>query len=144
MHIFFKCLNSVFCWQYVGLWSNIQPIAQSSQNVSTVIFNVLQSIGPNNQAVFACILWSIWKQRNDFIWRSETSLWVAVCERGLTLLASWQNAQDSRNRTVVQVQETVNHKWRKPAEGCYKCNIDAGLGVCIRDDQGSFVLAKTE
>ena len=51
------------------------------------------------------------------------------------------------------MQETVNHKWRKSADGCYKCNIDAafssstnivGLGLCIRDDQGSFVLAKTE
>ncbi|PNX87003.1 cytochrome p450 [Trifolium pratense] len=41
---------------------------------------------------------------------------------------------------------------KKPAIGRYKCNIDAsfsaqqnrvGLGMCIRDDEGRFVLAKT-
>jgi len=44
-------------------------------------------------------------------------------------------------------------KWIKPAEGRFKCNIDAsisqlsnrvGIWVCIRDDTGTFVLAKTE
>ncbi|XP_045831441.1 uncharacterized protein LOC123922796 [Trifolium pratense] len=44
-------------------------------------------------------------------------------------------------------------RWQKPHTGRYKCNIDAsfsvrqnkvGIGMCIRDDQGQFVLAKTE
>ncbi|PNX70857.1 cytochrome p450, partial [Trifolium pratense] len=43
-------------------------------------------------------------------------------------------------------------KWEKPARGRYKCNIDAsfssqlsrvGIDMCIRDDEGRFVLAKT-
>ena len=42
-------------------------------------------------------------------------------------------------------------EWTKPAYGRYKCNIDAsffdslnivGIGICIRDDQGEFVMAK--
>jgi hypothetical protein len=42
--------------------------------------------------------------------------------------------------------------WKKPAIGRYKCNIDAsfsaqndcvGLEMCICDDEGRFVLAKT-
>jgi len=44
-------------------------------------------------------------------------------------------------------------KWTKPTAGRFKCNIDAsfsqhtnkvGIGVCLRDDSGPFVLAKTE
>jgi len=44
-------------------------------------------------------------------------------------------------------------KWIKPIEGRFKCNIDVsfsqlsnrvGIGVCIRDDTNTFVLAKTE
>ncbi|KAK2423742.1 hypothetical protein QL285_034175 [Trifolium repens] len=40
----------------------------------------------------------------------------------------------------------------KPSQGRYKCNVDAsfssrlnrvGIGMCIRDDQGRFVIAKT-
>ncbi|GAU49592.1 hypothetical protein TSUD_407630 [Trifolium subterraneum] len=43
--------------------------------------------------------------------------------------------------------------WTKPSSGRYKCNIDAsfssslnkvGIGICIRDDQGRFVIARTE
>lgn len=42
--------------------------------------------------------------------------------------------------------------WQPPTSGRYKCNIDAafsshhnhtGIGICIRDSEGSFVLAKT-
>jgi len=44
-------------------------------------------------------------------------------------------------------------EWTKPAYGRYKCNIDAsfsdslnmvGIGICIRDDQGEFVMAKAD
>jgi hypothetical protein len=44
-------------------------------------------------------------------------------------------------------------RWKKPTPGRYKCNIDAsfstslnrvGLGMCLRDDDGAFVLARTE
>jgi len=43
-------------------------------------------------------------------------------------------------------------KWQRPSRGRLKCNIDAsfsipqngtGIGLCIRDDEGNFVLAKT-
>jgi len=44
-------------------------------------------------------------------------------------------------------------KWVKPSSGRFKCNVDGsfsqalnpvGIGVCIRDDEGCFVLAKTK
>jgi len=44
-------------------------------------------------------------------------------------------------------------KWIKPSPDRFKCNVDAffsqarnrvGIGVCIRDDEGRYVLAKTE
>ncbi|AES70846.1 hypothetical protein MTR_3g064060 [Medicago truncatula] len=47
--------------------------------------------------------------------------------------------------------ETVD--WHKPTGGHYKCNVDdsfshalskVGIGICIREDDGRFVLAKTE
>ena len=44
-------------------------------------------------------------------------------------------------------------KWIKPSPDRFKCNVNAsfsearnrvGIGVCIRDDEGRYVLAKTE
>jgi len=66
---------------------------------------------------------------------------------------SWQNAQVCRSGTMIQQQHIANHTWKNPNRGRYKCNVDAafltatnrvGIGICIRDDQGSFVLAKTK
>jgi len=47
---------------------------------------------------------------------------------------------------------TDPNQWHKPQQGRYKCNVDAsfssirkrtGIGICLRDDEGAFVLAKT-
>ena len=47
---------------------------------------------------------------------------------------------------------TVTQQWLPPSLGRYKCNVDAafsdhfqrtGIGMCLRDDAGTFVLAKT-
>lgn len=121
--------------------------------MGSVIFKALHKLSKNNQVVFACTIWSIWKQRNDLIWRNESMLRVAVCARGTNLLNSWQNAQVCRNRTIVQQQLNENHTWKKSDVGRFKCNVDVafstatnrvGIGICIRDEQGSFVLAKIE
>ena len=43
-------------------------------------------------------------------------------------------------------------KSQRPQQGCLKCNVNAsfsdplnrtGISICIRDDEGTFVLAKT-
>lgn len=53
----------------------------------------------------------------------------------------------------VPWQQHGNSCWTKPNAGRYKCNIDAsfskhlnkvGLGMFIRDEHGTFVLAKTD
>lgn len=98
------------------------------------------------------MLRSIWKQRNDLIWQNEHLLCVAICERVRNLLISWKNAHESKGMTLVQ-QQPSHVRWSKPQLGCIKCNVDAsfdrarnlvGIGMCIRNDQGSYVLAKSE
>ncbi|MCI53903.1 cytochrome P450, partial [Trifolium medium] len=45
----------------------------------------------------------------------------------------------------------MEHKWKKPNNGRVKCNIDAsfssnlnrvGIGICICDEYGVYVMAK--
>ncbi|XP_045791667.1 uncharacterized protein LOC123886391 [Trifolium pratense] len=57
-------------------------------------------------------------------------------------------------RTDPSVQPRVEeHKWKKLATGWVKCNVDAsfsslsnrvGIGICIRDELGAYVLGKYE
>jgi hypothetical protein len=46
----------------------------------------------------------------------------------------------------------VSVRWQRSQRGCLKCNFDAsfsdqlnstGIGICIRDDKGTFVPVKT-
>jgi hypothetical protein len=61
--------------------------------------------------------------------------------------------QEDHKKSINGQQQPVESKWIKPSLGRYKCNIDAsfspslnkvGMCICIRDEIGSFVLAKTE
>jgi len=54
--------------------------------------------------------------------------------------------------SITQVTRLIE-KWTKPSLDRYKCNVDAsfsepldmvGIGICIRDEEGAFVLAWTE
>jgi hypothetical protein len=116
------------------------------------VFKIMGQLNEDSRAVFACTMWSIWKQRNDVVWRNERTPRTAVCERGLSLITGWRNARETRERHISPQQTPQNLGWTKPSEGCLKCNVDAsfsrtqnkvGIEICIRDDQGHFVLAKT-
>jgi len=85
---------------------------------------------------------------------------MQVVERARHLLDDYRTAQEVRSHKATNNHAQPNSvihshviEWTKPAYGRYKCNIDAsfsdslnmvGIGICIRDDQGEFVLAKTD
>lgn len=55
---------------------------------------------------------------------------------------------DATNNTLSQIEA-----WLKLSEGRYKCNVDAafsestdilGIGICIKDANGAFVLARAD
>jgi hypothetical protein len=114
-------------------------VGQLNENV----FKIMGQLNEDSRAVFACIMWSIWKQRNDVVWRNERLPRTDVCERGISLLTGWRNAKEVRERHNTQHQTSQNSTWTRPSEGYLKCNVDAsfsrtrnkeGIGVCIRDD----------
>lgn len=85
-------------------------------------------------------MWSIWKNRNNKVCNDLQDTCQSICDRAKALLDSWTNARAIEN-------------WTKPSPGRYKCNIDTsfsdsldkvGIGICIRDDEGVFVLARTD
>jgi len=94
------------------------------------------------------------------LWQQKNETNVQVFQRANHLPEEWRAAQDIRARsnnqnTTQQVRNTSleEDRWRKPTPGRYKCNIDAsfstslnmvGLGMCLRDDDGASVLARTK
>jgi hypothetical protein len=67
-------------------------------------------------------------------------------------MSDWSAAQIKHSRQHQQQQTGNAARWMKPSQGRYKCNVDAyfssrlnrvGIRMCIRNDQGRFVIAKT-
>jgi len=67
------------------------------------------------------------------------------------VIAQQQCRQQQRGQHALSRTGLVSAQWLPPSSGRYKCNVDAafskriqrtGLGICIRDESGTFVLAK--
>lgn len=129
------------------------PTLNSSVGFAHNISDILQQLDGQQKQVFGVTLWSLWKHRNIKLWNEITESVQTICERARNLLTFWKNAQVTRNQWLSQVEVKDETKWTKPSIGMYKCNVDAsfseslntvGIGICIRDDEGRCVLARSE
>jgi hypothetical protein len=153
LHVLFFCHKSIQCWQRVGLWDIVSTCLNTNNSVAENIFVILHRLNKDDQELFSVMVWSLWKRRNNQVWENIIELNQTVCERAKHLLIGWRNAQQVRS--LINTPQPPPHptRWIKPAYGKYKCNIDAsfslvlnkvGIGMCIRDNQGNFVTARTE
>ncbi|CAJ2660552.1 unnamed protein product [Trifolium pratense] len=151
-HIFFDCPSSRNVWSMCTFYPIIVAAMQNGYDAAELIFHLLQQINEEDASLLACVIWSIWKQRNNIIWNNVTDAQNFVFSRANITLHDWRVVHTAR--TGVKNQQ-VRHesRWKKPSSGRMKCNIDAsfsslnnrvGIGVCIRDEFGAYVLAKYE
>ncbi|KAK2365042.1 hypothetical protein QL285_089842 [Trifolium repens] len=152
-HVFFSCPSSQNVWSMSTFSQVVSSAANSDNDVNTVIFNILQHLSKDDAALFGCTLWSIWKQRNNQIWNNITDAQSFVFSRAVSLLQDWRAVREAAATTCTVTHTEQQQIWRKPMAGRVKCNIDAsfpvnsdrvGIGICVRDENGAFILAKTE
>ncbi|CAJ2653208.1 unnamed protein product [Trifolium pratense] len=127
----------------------MQVHIQNQSTFAAIIFSILQVLNEDQASLFMIVLWSIWQQRNNKLWRNVSDSIQFTCERANKFLSEWKGAQ-LNHEVPVQQQRSIP-RWIKPQSGRYKCNVmpvenqnKVGIGMCIRDDQGCFVLARTE
>jgi hypothetical protein len=132
---------------------------QNSDFAADTIFSVLPCLSSDQSALFASILWSIWKCRNLKVCQQVRETAQQVYERATHMLVDWKLAHEARKRTTGHDNNgastpriMIPERWTKPAHGRLKCNVDAslstkfnivGIGMCIRDAAGDYVLACT-
>jgi len=153
LHALFLCNIISSCWQLSGLRSKISPVIQNQADISVIILEILQRLDHNQRPIFSTLIWSIWKNRNNKVWNDKSEACQAIWDKAKALLASWTNAQKVKQRMSITQVTRLIEKWTKPSLDRYKCNVDAsfsepldmvGIGICIRDEEGAFVLAWTE
>lgn len=171
-HIFFECPSVVQVWNLAGLWHDIQLAMTATGSAVDIIFSLLQTLSVTCSQRLATLFWSIWKRRNNKVWENVTDNCATVVERACSMIEDWHSANasaaqgqneasassgtaaDTAAAATVVYAATVpaRLKWQPPAPGRMKSNIDAafsgqrnrtGIGICLRDEGGVFVLAKT-
>ena len=170
IHVLFDCPRARNVWQHSLLWSKVYLVMQNNNTVADIIFALLRELTQDQSQMFATLLWSIWKSRNLRVWQNTTETTQAIAERARFLLYNCQSANKEKQRgtvagaSVVQpisIQAAgtagnavlpVQNRWQKPLQGRLKCDVDAafsetlncvGFGLCIRDEFGEFIKAKT-
>ncbi|MCH98722.1 ribonuclease H protein, partial [Trifolium medium] len=153
IHVLLSCEAVRQVWQRSGFLNIIQQHLTVNNNIAELVFSILQVLTAEQCSLFSTVLWSLWQSRNNKLWRSQVETASAVFDRACTVLTDWQMAQIAPKKSINGQQQPAAAKWARPSLGRYKCNIDAsfssglnrvGIGTCIRDDQGRFVVAKTE
>jgi ribonuclease HI len=132
----------------------------TTDSATEALFYLLESLSAEFTQRLASVIWSIWKHRNLRVWDDVTETSAKVVDRAINMVADWKMAN---NRDVLASSSNHQHatpstsqqhqiKWQPPVAGRYKCNIDAafsaqanrtGIGICVRDADDMFVLAKT-
>ena len=167
-HLFLACPFAIQVWRSSGLWTQVNNAIVDNDNVVDVIFALLVDLPTTQKQIFATTVWSLWKHRNLKVWEDVTEVAAVVVDRARVLITDWQIANSSTlERRIATAAAPSTHRsfnsaaaavpavdqsvWQKPASGRLKCNVDAafstnfrrtGIGVCIHDEEGAFVLAK--
>ncbi|PNX94619.1 cytochrome p450 [Trifolium pratense] len=124
-HVFFTCPSSQIVWSMSVFFQVVHSAANSEDDAKTIIFHILKQLSKNDVAMFACILWSIWKQRNNQIWNNVTDAQSFVFSRAATMLQDWRAVCAAATTSSQVAQAEVQRTWRKSMAGRVKCNVDA-------------------
>jgi hypothetical protein len=167
-HLFFACPFAIQVWCLSGMWSQISNLIMNGGAATDVIFTLLAELPAAHKQIFGATVWSLWKHRNLKVWENVSESAAVVVDRARVLISEWQIANSkvsegdaadiagatthlSFSSSAANVHAAGQLVWQKPGSGRLKCNVDAafssnfnrtGIGVCIRDEEGAFVLAK--
>ncbi|CAN1751886.1 hypothetical protein LINPERHAP1_LOCUS4492 [Linum perenne] len=100
------------------------------------------------------ILWGLWGERNQLVWRHESRTAHLIVEGALTILDEWKMARAVGEHQPVSdaARPATCRRWHPPQQGTLKCNVDAafqesegqwGWGIAIRNHPGSLLSHRT-
>jgi hypothetical protein len=64
-HLLFTCPSSLNIWSMSTIFPVVYAAISNASDATALIFQLLHCLTTKESSTFACILWSIWKQRNN-------------------------------------------------------------------------------
>jgi ribonuclease HI len=151
-HVLFGCTASSQSWTAAGLSSIINSRLLEFTDVKNLIHDICSKENKELAGRFAVMVWSLWNNRNNWIWNNEKSEASQLGKQAFSMWKEWFDAQHVQSSIAADNQHQQQHVWQKPRDGWMKCNVDAGFhtqrnttnrGWCIRDGNGRFICAGT-
>ncbi|XP_073137113.1 uncharacterized protein [Henckelia pumila] len=148
-HTFVSCPYATECWTNSNMKDIVDQCAKNADGFVDLFFKVLTVGDKVNVGRFAGVLWSIWKQRNNKLWRDAMDNCNQAVFSALDILYDWlaikQKGTGGKENNAIARTPT---EWRKPQAHFLKCNVDAafftktkimGFGMVVRDTEGKCV-----
>lgn len=154
-HIFLTCDRVKPVWVKTHIWQVMEPLLMECKSFSSLFFRLctVVLVQATTLNVFVMNLWSVWKSRKEQLWNHKEEGPDHILHRATTVFQDWDSSRQIFGHiTAVADDNPSEIIWRKPPQGYVKCNVDAaffkeenktGFGLYLRDDNGSFLLAKS-
>ncbi|XP_019189231.1 PREDICTED: uncharacterized protein LOC109183618 [Ipomoea nil] len=143
-HMFVQCTEAAKIWNILG----ILVINAVHSKVIDWLFHTVSLLSTDTLGKFIMACWGVWQSRNESVWNGILFYANTMLLRSITFWQNWPH---------VNAKETAGHSptrdefWVLPTIGRLKLNTDAslnhannvmGLGLVLRDHEGTFLAAK--
>jgi len=68
IQVLLVCPTTMHIWHEVNLWNKIDRALRQDYNMDVVVFTMLSILNQSQSALFATIMWSLWKRHNLKLW----------------------------------------------------------------------------
>ncbi|XP_074304152.1 uncharacterized protein LOC141638859 [Silene latifolia] len=122
VHLFGGCGGLSGFWGGVGL--EIEEIGRVDW-VREWVEMVWKELGEEERVMFMTGCYAIWEGRNKVVFEGERLKVADIIKRVRDIV---EETRDSEGERVMEMNTGVELKgWKRPAEGVYKINVDAGV-----------------
>jgi hypothetical protein len=151
-HALFSCADSMQAWYTAGLGEFLAQKIQQFSEVRSVIFDVCSRAVKEVAGLFAMVAWVLWNDRNNKVWNEVAESGRNLGFKAKHLWDEWLSVNKQQHGNQQQARQQHDLTWKKPLQGWYKCNVDAGfhqaisktsMSWCLRDHMGRFIRAAT-
>lgn len=151
LHTFFDCTFAVAPWQYAGVTIDGQLI----EDAPRWLLDRFVNDSPARLELIAKVLWGIWFARNQNLWEGKVLTAAIAMDISGKVIKEWQSAMARKAAINLGVKKSVPTrclKWKPPASGFVKINVDASvfsgdpfftIDMLLRDERGVFIQGKT-
>ncbi|XP_060957652.1 uncharacterized protein LOC133029176 [Cannabis sativa] len=148
-HALIFCNIALACWRKVGVTFVFDP----GGHFRSWLQLMFTSATAEQIATIAMVCWSLWKARNNTVWKAKNTSVSNIVGSATIALDQWKKAQDKNSLSSLCINNKVDgvEHWTKPETNTIKLNVDAsifereeqyGFGIVARDHGGNCLEAR--